>query len=143
MKIQWESLGFGVNSTFQRIGWFGIRPELTLHAEGGTVSNDGGLAKLVAQEDFLRLGGKAGVGIRVEQVTGRFHALRGLFLHAGLNYLVDVTSSGPNVDLVTASADWALDDKGDYTLSVEYRNGRAPLVLDRYHDVTAGFSVRF
>lgn len=143
VKIGWETLGVGLNSSFQRVGIFGLRPELVLHAEGGTVTDDGNVPKLVAQQDFLRLGYVAGLGVRFEQVTGRFRALRGLTLHAGLHYLVDVTNSGPDVDLFTASADWALDDDGDYTLSAEYRNGRAPLVLDRYNDLTVGLSVRF
>ena len=153
-KSHWDlfnMLHFGVNSEFQRIGFFGIRPELTFHMEGGTVTDDGGDATLMKEDDFLRVGGNFGLSARFEQVTGRFHALRGLLLRAGLQYYVDVTNSGPDVDLFTASADWLLDppkdendtNAGHYTLVVEYRNGRSSLVLQRDNRITVGLGVKY
>jgi hypothetical protein len=142
-KDEWEPLGFGLNGAFKRIGIFRIRPALTLHGEAGTVTDDGGDAEFVTRDDYLRLGGSVGLDVRFEQVTGRFKAFKGLLLHAGLQYYVDVTDSGPDVDLFTASADWALDDDGHYSLSVVYRNGRTPLVLERENRLTVGLGVKF
>jgi hypothetical protein len=51
--------------------------------------------------------------------------------------------AGPDVDLFTASADWAIDDEGHYTLTAVYRNGRAPLVLERDNRLTVGLGVKF
>lgn len=144
-------LGIGLNEDFQRVGIFGLRPEFSLHAEGGTVTDAGGDATLLKEKDFLRLGGNFGLSVRFEQNTGRFHAMRGLLLHTGFQYYVDVTNSGPDVDLFTTSADWLLDPPkdendthpGHYTLTVEYRNGRAPLVLQRDNRITIGLGIRF
>jgi hypothetical protein len=135
-KTKW-----GLNSRFPEAGIFRIRPELFLHVEGGTVTNDGAITSLVEQDDFFRVGGKAGLSIRFDQ--NKLPALKGLLLQVNFQYYVDVTDNGPDVDLFTASADWALDEKDRVTLSIEYRNGRAPLVLERDNRLTVGLGVKF
>jgi hypothetical protein len=142
-KHLWPGLGVGVNGAFHRVGIFRLRPELVFHAEGGTVVEDAGMPDLINQEDFLRIGARVGLAIRFEQVTGRFRSLRGLLLHTGLQYYADVTDAGPDVELFTASADWALDEDGHYSLTAVYRNGRAPLVLERENRVTVGLGVKY
>ena len=145
--------GLGLNESFQQLSIFRLRPELILHAEGGTVTNAGGDPALIKEQDFLRLGFNAGFKARFVE---RLKALRGLTFHTGLQYYVDVTNSGPDVDLFTASLEWVLDppsvdaaDSGKkagdshYTLSAEYRNGRAPLILQRDNRITIGLGVKF
>ena len=135
--------GVGINGAFHRAGIFRLRPELVFHAEAGSVVDDGEITALINQEDFVRLGARVGLAVRFEQVSGRFRCLRGLLLHTGLQYYVDVTDAGPDVDLFTASADWAIDEEGHYTLTAVYRNGRAPLVLERENRLTVGLGVKF
>ena len=135
--------GVGVNGAFHRVGIFRLRPELVFHAEAGTVVDDGGLPELVNQKDFFRIGARVGLAVRFEQESGRYRCFRGLLLHTGLQYYADVTDAGPDVDLFTASADWAIDEEGHYTLTAVYRNGRAPLVLERDNRLTVGLGVKF
>ena len=127
---------FGLNSRFQRVGFVFFRPELLLHLEGGTVIEDGEVAALVMAKDFLRVGGTAGV-------TFGFPAIERLMLHAHFQYGVEVAGEGPDVDLFVASGEWRLDDDGHFTLTVEYRNGRSPLLLQRDNRLTVGLGVKF
>ena len=150
-KITSSLFGQGLNAGFQQAGIFGLRPEFAIHAEGGSVTKDGGDPTLQQGRDFLRAGFDAGMSVRFEQKSGRFFALRGLLLHAGLQYYADVTDSGPDVDLFTASVEWTINppkpgdtpDRSHYTLSAEYRNGRAPLLLERDNRITIGLGVKF
>jgi hypothetical protein len=60
-----------------------------------------------------------------------------------MQYYVDVTGNGVDVDLFLASANWSLDPDGHYTLTAEYRNGRSPLVLQRDNRVTIGLGIKY
>jgi len=142
-KDRWGEHGIGINSLFQQVWIFRLAPELSFHMEGGTVTDDAGVPALMQANDFLRIGGKFGLSVRFEQISGRFTFLKGLLIHTGLEYYVDVTGKGPDVDIFTSSADWALDDDGHYTLSVEYRNGRSALVLQRDNRITVGLGMKF
>lgn len=139
-KDQWDGLGVGLNGAFKSVGIFRLRPELAFHAEGGAVLDDAGRPGLIDQQNFMRLGAMVGISVRFEQ---RFHWLRGLLLHAGLQYYADITNSGSDADLFSASADWALDDNGRYTLTALYRNGRSPFVVERDNRLTLGVGLKF
>jgi len=136
----------GLNSRFQPIfgKTIGVRPELIFHVEGGTVLDDAGIPALMQAKDFLRAGASFGFSARCGSAVVK-HApmLKGLLLHAGMQYYVDVTGNGPDVDLFLASANWSLDPDGHYTLTAEYRNGRSPLVLQRDNRVTIGLGVKY
>jgi hypothetical protein len=133
-----------VNDIFRPVGIFRVKPELVFHTEGGSVLDETGSAALQKTDDFLRIGGTFGLSIRAtENMIAYFKPLQGLLLHAGLQYYVDVTGSGPDVDLFTASVDWALDEKSHYSLTAEYRNGRSPLLLQRDKSVVVGLGVKF
>ena len=133
-----------INDIFRPFGILRLRPELTFHTEGGSVLDDAGSAALQKTEDFMRIGGTFGLSIRLsESAIAQFKPLQGLLLHAGLNYYVDVVGSGPDVDLFTASVNWTLDEKGKYSITAEYRNGRSPLLLQRDNSVVIGLGVKF
>jgi len=121
-----------------------VRPELVFHTEGGSVLDDGGSPALLKANDFLRVGGTFALSVRAtEDVIAYFKPLQGLLLHAGLQYYAEVSGGGPDVDLFMASADWALDEAGHYTISAQYRNGRSPLLLQRDNSVVIGLGVKF
>lgn len=149
----WKGLNFGVNSESNRPfhnPLFWIRPELVCHVEGGTVIDNAHVAVLRGQPTYCRLGGTAGVKFGFADDEGawitkgsHFDFLTKLILHASLQYGVDVLNEGPDVDLFTASADWKLDAANHYSLSVEYRNGRSALVLQRDNRITIGLGVKY
>jgi hypothetical protein len=137
----WNSL----NSGFHSLWIFGLRPELVFHMEGGTVLDNAGVPALIASKDFLRMGGIFGLATRLAESAPFYDRLelKRLLLHVGLQYYSDVTNSGPDVDLFTSSANWALDPDGRYTITAEYRNGRSPLLLQRDNRITLGLGVKF
>jgi hypothetical protein len=133
-----------VNDIFRPLGIFRVRPELVFHTEGGSVLDAAGSPMLLTANDFLRVGGTFGLSVRAsEKMIANFKPLQGLLLRAGLQYFVDVSGGGPDVDLFTASVDWALDEDGHYSVSAEYRNGRSPLLLQRDNSVVVGLGVKF
>jgi hypothetical protein len=95
-------------------------------------------------KDFLRAGASFGFSARFgSDVVKHAPMLKGLLVHAGMQYYVDVAGDGPDVDLFLGSANWSLDPDGHYTLTAEYRNGRSPLVLQRDNRVTVGLGVKY
>jgi len=133
-----------INDAFRPFGIFRVRPELVFHTEGGSVLDDGGSPALLKTNDFLRIGGTFGLSVRAtEDLIAYFKPLQGLLLYAGLQYYAQVSGGGPDVDLFTASVDWALDDAGHYSISAQYRNGRSPLLLQRDNSVVVGLGVKF
>ncbi len=105
---------------------------------------DAGVAALKKQTDFIRVGGTFGLSFGPAVPAGSpLDFVNRLIFHTTLQYGANVLNDAPDVDLFIASADWKIDSDGHYTATVEYRNGRSALVLQRDNRITVGLGVKY
>jgi hypothetical protein len=108
-----------------------------LHAEGGSVLDPG------QKKDLASIPGDyARAGFHVEVNLKPIHFQR-LTLSASYDDFESMVANSPSEHMFIALGQLAIDDKGTASLTLQYRNGRLPLTLDRVEDVTIGIGLKF
>jgi hypothetical protein len=145
-ELEWEPVPIGIE--FLPLDrWLALRGPLLdqfevlfrayLHGEAGSILNPG------QKKDLASIPGEyARAGFHVEASLKPIHFKR-LTLSTSYEDFESMVASSPSEHMFITGAQWALDDKGTISLTVQYRNGRLPLTLDKVEDFTAGIGLKF
>jgi hypothetical protein len=104
---------------------------------GGTVDDFPGV--VAADDEYLRVGPQLDV---LFWPFGYSENSR-LKLKAGYGYMWEVLSEGPDYKNFSAGAEWSLDKDGHFVLTVEYINGRLPILGTDTESLLLSLGVRF
>lgn len=140
VEFEWEPIpssppGFGVYAWLFGMKVVEYRLRAFAHAEYGHAFDSGNQPDL-SEGEFLRIG-------PVAEVTLRLAQLPRLTVSGGVRYLYGLIGDPKNSLLWTAGVNFQVDERGHFNVTLEYENGRIPLLQDDSETLSLGLGIKF